>query len=346
MTEQRVESMPAGSAASLGALVRSELRRLMSRRAVRGLFLIGLGALVASFCIAMLTTGRPTEADWAAAQWEYDQTWADLQDEYSMCLEDFAHEADAEGLTPEEWCGSPEEWLSVDMFLQVSPFSPRDVLVPLVQGMGVAAAFLAFLIGATSVGADWASRSMGLLLTWEPRRTRVFMVRLALVTVTALALGTLLMGVMTVLGSWGVNLNGSWDGFTRADATAAAEAGFRLLLMAPFAAAAGFALAMMARHTGFAFMAAAGYATIVEMIVRIGWPWAGQWLVSTNVMTVFLNEPTDVYIGSPWAQPMVTLEPDAVITVTPERAVPTILVWIVVLVALSWVSFRRRDVSS
>src|SRR4051794_26606038 len=54
-------------------------------------------------------------------------------------------------------------------------------------GFGNAFAVVAFLIGATSGGAEWAARTMEALLVWEPRRVRLMLAKvgaLAIVGVT------------------------------------------------------------------------------------------------------------------------------------------------------------------
>ena len=49
---------------------------------------------------------------------------------------------------------------------------------------------LGVLLGATLAGADWTAGTMGTLLTWEPRRVRVHLVRV-LVTVVVVLVFTL-----------------------------------------------------------------------------------------------------------------------------------------------------------
>ena len=62
-------------------------------------------------------------------------------------------------------------------------------LVGLAGGIGV---LVVAMLAATSGGADWGARTMGLLLSWEPRRTRVFLVRLGVLLVIALAVQAIL----------------------------------------------------------------------------------------------------------------------------------------------------------
>ena len=56
-------------------------------------------------------------------------------------------------------------------------------------GIGV---LVSVMLAATAGGADWGARTMGLLLSWEPRRTRVFLVRLGVLLVIALAVEAML----------------------------------------------------------------------------------------------------------------------------------------------------------
>jgi hypothetical protein len=65
-----------------------------------------------------------------------------------------------------------------------------------VIAIAVATAVLAYLLGATYVGAEWSTRSMVALLFWEPRRARVMAAKL-----TTLAVATALLAVLAE-GTW------------------------------------------------------------------------------------------------------------------------------------------------
>jgi ABC-type transport system involved in multi-copper enzyme maturation permease subunit len=76
----------------------------------------------------------------------------------------------------------------------------------LVIGFAIASGVLFTLgvvVGASFVGAEWNSGSMGTLLTWEPRRSRVLLAQLAacIVTVMAVALAVLVLIALLLLPS-------------------------------------------------------------------------------------------------------------------------------------------------
>ncbi len=60
-----------------------------------------------------------------------------------------------------------------------------------VLGVGGLTAVLAFLLGASSIGAEWSTRSLVALLFWEPRRVRVMVTKVAVVAGVAAVLGLL-----------------------------------------------------------------------------------------------------------------------------------------------------------
>lgn len=96
-------------------------------------------------------------------------------------------------------CGpprTPESLGSVEDFLAKGPFTLDGAGSAGVIAIAVATAVLAYLLGATYVGAEWSTRSMVALLFWEPRRARVMAAKL-----TTLAVATALLAVLAE-GTW------------------------------------------------------------------------------------------------------------------------------------------------
>jgi ABC-2 type transport system permease protein len=58
---------------------------------------------------------------------------------------------------------------------------------------------LGVVVGASFVGAEWNSGSMSALLTWEPRRVRVFVAKLAACVVGTMLISLVVLAVMALL---------------------------------------------------------------------------------------------------------------------------------------------------
>jgi ABC-2 type transport system permease protein len=237
--------------------------------------------------------------------------------------------------------------LDAEAFLDATPFNPDDGLRLLVGAAGGLAAFAAFLIGATAGGADWTARSMGMLLVWEPRRTRVFATRLGVLLTLSLGVAAAAIILATALGAGVVSLRGTWDGFGSDEWTSLLGYQVRLLPLVMLAAAAGFGLAMIARSTGFALGVAAGYLAVVESAAQI-WRWGSQWLVQTNVGVVLSGSPQEWPVGKRAIEGLGADEfgyEAITVTITPVRALLTLFVIILVIDLLALVLYRRRDLS-
>ena len=77
----------------------------------------------------------------------------------------------------------------------------RNRLRGVLQGVSGALAVIAWGLGASLVGAEFASRSMTTLLTWETRRGRVFVAK-AVAAVVALTVFALVVLVLVSLAMW------------------------------------------------------------------------------------------------------------------------------------------------
>ena len=156
-------------------------------------------------------------------------------------------------------------------------------------------AFISFLIGAGFVAAEFSSGSIGNWLTFEPRRMRVYVSKLAaagmgLIPATLVLLGLLFAGVWLITAHYG-----STAGTT---ATLWHELGLmasRALALAVVAAVVGAAMGTLFRHTAAVFGIAMGYLVIVEGIFGHLLQNSQPWLIRLN-MTGWLQHGTKYYI--------------------------------------------------
>jgi hypothetical protein len=343
----------------------SEVSRLTHRRLYRVLTLILLAGIGLVSVVAFLNHGTNQDVpEEAQAQYErelqrWDRQFADIQQGWEQCLTEVP-----EGESSVNYCGPEPDFERdkprLEWFYDDPRYRAADNLPAVVLSVTMAAAMLAFILGASSGGAEWSSRSMTLQLLWEPRRLRLLSLKwtaLALVTaattVVALALGV-------ALGAVTASLRGTWEGV---DAGLSMDGGEVLgdfwpqllltagrgTLLVVLAASFAYAIAMLVRSTGAALGTAFVYFAVVENAVRLALSRFGSepWMLSTNALAFVIPGGLEVpgrelspgevdesadYIGA------------VVVELTNGRAFLTLLAYLALLAVPAVLSFTRRDV--
>lgn len=335
-----VEESPAGREAPArpgGSLLRAEAHRFRARRFIQVLVLLAVvGWLIALF-VGLTQYGTPDAGDIAAAEQRIEQE-LQLQEQFRQeCLE-------SDGGS-EELCG---EQLTADDFrvadyLATSPFDLAGDGRGGVLGFGAATGVLAFLIGATWIGAEWSTRSLVALLFWVPQRLTVMGTKIA---VLAAASALFAAGMQLLALTWAGILQAA------AGSDAALPDDFwsvllatqaRCVLFAVLAALAGFGLANLVRNTGAALGVGFVYFAIAETAIRILRPAWEPWLLSNNAVALVNPGGVEVYV--PGANP----GPDGMTTgtsylITNLQAGLVLGVVTAVVVALGVVLFTQRDI--
>lgn len=343
-----------GAGPRLGALLRSEVLRARSRRSLRWLTLLALLGVVGIAAIMWFTSARVTSDDLAAAA---EQFRAEQQQAYEMCLADpNIPEAERPNL-----CWKPTEQDALDNAIWALPRRPfdRTGLEGLVSFAGGFGLLVTVMLAATAGGADWGARTMGLLLSWEPRRTRVFLIRLIVVLGTAVAVEAVMVLLAVALGSM---IAGAHDLALPAGTTLlnyqpaalgdAAELALRWLPLAALGAAGSFAVAMLTRSTGWAIGALIGFVAVVESIIQGLWPWGSQWLLQTNAAAWLAGSLTKLVDRAAAEGSSGYVEysggadqlPAGYITISDTRGLATLAGIVLVACLISWISLRQRDV--
>jgi ABC-2 type transport system permease protein len=164
----------------------------------------------------------------------------------------------------------------------------RNRLLGVLQGVSGAFAVIAWGLGASLVGAEFASRSMTTLLTWETRRGRVFLAKVVAV-VAAMTVFAVLVLVLVCLAMWpALALHGG--PLRPNDPTVATLAGTiaRGTALGALAAAMGFAIATIGRNTAAALGAGFAYIIVLENILGSSIARWRRWLLLGNVI-VFVS---------------------------------------------------------
>ncbi len=154
--------------------------------------------------------------------------------------------------------------------------------IKVAQGVSALLIILALAAGASFAGADWHHRVIATTLTWEPRRERVLLAKVAAVAVVTFAgvivLELTLVAALTPAAVWRGTTSGvsvAWLGdLFGTVARGAATAGM--------GAAIGCAVAMVGRATAAALGLLFAWTAVAENALRGGIPGWRRWLISEN----------------------------------------------------------------
>jgi len=327
---------PSERRAGTGALLRSELHRFRSRRFIQ--VLLGLAVLgwMAAVAIGLTAFGTPTAGDLAEARQRIEQEVAVQADLRQQCLAD-------PGI-PDREC-PPEISASdfrVEDVVSKAPFDLGSAGEAGALGFGAAAAVLAFLIGATWIGAEWSTRSVVALLFWVPQRMKVMGVKLAvlvlasaLVGVAAQALWLAMAGILNAVAGNGEALPGGFWG----DLLSTQGRG---VLLAVITALLGFGLANLTRNTGAALGIGFVYFAILETAIRILRPSWEPWLLSNNAVGLLIPGGVTVFVPGEVGAGGFQVQQEYLITNLQAGVVLAVVMTAVV--AGGVVLFARRDI--
>lgn len=265
-------------------LLAAELRRIAARRLVRltvalaliGTLLGGVAAFAFSDSLDEATYQQRLADAQAQVEAQHERTEACLQ-AHGVQREDEIPNAVAEQCFPSKDFGHVHD-----------PRFERSRLRAILQGVIGALAVVGWALGASLVGAEFASRGMTTMLAWEPRRWRLYAAKslavLATVAVFALVvLALVAVAMWPALAAHGAPLQPD-------DPTLWSLAGTigRGVALATVAAGIGFAIATIGRNTAAALGAGFAYVIVLENIVGnslAGWR---RWLLLGNVI-VFVS---------------------------------------------------------
>lgn len=320
-----------------GSLFRAELHRFRSRRFIQ--VLVGLLAVgwVAATVIGLLSFGEPTAADRAAAQAQIDQYLADDAAFQEQCRNDPTR---PDEVPVEQYCGPPmsAEDFRVEDFIGKAPFDFASAASGGAVGFGAAAAVLAFLIGATWIGAEWSTRSIVALLFWVPRRMRVMGTKLGVLVLGAAVVGVLaqvawlaMAGILRAAVGTDADLpDDFWSVLLATQA--------RTVLLVVLAALGGFGLANLVRNTGASLGIGFVYFAIIETAVGAFRPTWQPWLLTSNAIGLVMPDGFTLYI---WATPN-QMEPTEYLVTNLQGGVLLAAV-VAVVITIGVVLFARRD---
>lgn len=197
----------------------------------------------------------------------------------------------------------------------------------------IAAFFLlmgALIGGASVVGAEWRAGTVTTVLTWEPRRLRLFGARVGACVLCAGLIAVVLQVLFLAAFLPAVLANGSTAGADAEWVRSLAGAVGRIAVLTALAAGLGASLAFLGRNTTAALAVGWGWVVVGESLVRSLRPGSARFLVGENG-AVFLT-------GA-------DLE-GASFTRAPVVAAATLLGYAGLVAVLAAVRFRRADIAA
>ena len=316
-------------------LVRVEVLRLLSRRLVR---VVAAAVLALVAVIVVVDGAQHSNADGAALAAYDEQRLAGYEQQRRQFERDRAAgqvPPDARFPTREEAEGERGMCFPAEQDFQCSPPAEPFLSVQQLPDVGRAVAvictLMAFVLGASAAGAEWAAGTMQSLLVWEPRRVRVVLAKVVALLVVVSAIALAAQAVWTGGGLAAGATRGSNADLTAGFWTSQALLVSRALGMACFAAAVGFAIAFGTRVTAAAVGAGFVWFAVLEQVLLSWKAWLAPYLVAPQ-LGAWLEWGLELSDG------------EQQLVVHGARAGTTLLLYALVLLALATAWFRARDI--
>jgi ABC-2 type transport system permease protein len=335
------------------SLYSAESRRLVKRRFVK-LLVAGSLAVLAALAIGVYFTnqkigpGQIAEAR-ATAEREFQDQTRQAALEKQLC-ESAAGTPEAAKFPPDcsQLSAPTRDNFDPQWFLPPT-FDFREKFGPMVTTLAALLALMAFVAGASFVGAEWNSGGMMNLLLWRPQRLKVLSTKLLAVLVGLTALTLVTAAVWTALFAVIARRRGSLDSMTAGAWRSFGLMELRALALVLIAGAVGFGLASIGRHTAMAL----GAAIAVVVLFQFG---LGTVLSLANVK--FFEVYLIPFWVQAWMDKSVRLEnsdacnfsatngcqPDVLTITWPIAGTLLGVVFVAVVAAAMW-SMRTRDIT-
>ena len=257
-----------------------ELRRLVARKVV-WITLLAAVAIVLTTLFGVFQQARSITEAMAGANEAYEQILEEHERSMEICQQEEAQERRRTG-DPSVDLGCEWEAPTVEDFYGQMPALTEQYRM-LLTGLVYPFAFLALAMGSTAVAAEFSHRTMGTLLTFEPRRTRVFLAKvlapaIAAVPMTVVGLTLVLLGVPAVFRWFGID-----DGTAAQDWTSLLWMSLRVVAVAALSGAFGAAAAFLVRHSGVVIGVLVGYLLLAEGFIGNMFTSVQPYLLGRNI---------------------------------------------------------------
>ena len=268
----------------MSRLLVAELRRVFARRLVRLTVLLAAAGIVVGGTVAFATSSSLSESAYQQRVRDADARQRAQRDQVQACLRAHGVGPDADKFPPDV----AKQCFPDKVIRAHDPRFHRARLKGVLQGSAGVLAIIGWALGASLAGAEFASRGMTTLLTYEPRRGRVFLAKAAIVMVTGAAFAIVALTAVAVAMLPAAAAHGA--PLRPGEPSAATLAGIvgRGTALAALGAGMGFAIATLGRNTAAALGAGFAYIVILENIVGSAVPRWRRWLLLGNTI-VFVS---------------------------------------------------------
>jgi hypothetical protein len=310
-------------------LLSSETLRALSRRVITMLAVGVVAGVVIGVGIATWNSDRGS----AEAQYE-SQRASCLRGEFVAADRlppryDSLDEFCAQQVRSESYASDEIKWADLDEIL---------------QGMGPIVILLGAFLGATLGGADWTAGTMGTLLTWEPRRFRVLLVRTAVAAVAAFVMAMFAQAFLVLTFRVGVAMAGTTAGSPAGLVRDIVELGLRIAAVSALTAIVAHAIATFGRSTVSAVGILFGYLVLFEGFLSHLWTDLEPWLLVRAAIVVVSQTPLlDENAPPNFGANGQVVSPSVVLGV--HGAWFVLGLWAAIALGIALLAFRTRDVT-
>ena len=313
-------------------LFRSELLRARSRRVLPMMIVGGVLLIVVAMVIAGANSHKPTPAQIASAD-------AAFKKQFAKCMQ-------GQFLGPGEQL--PPGYATLQEFCTEAATPPVETglqfrdLALVIEHSGTFVVLLGVALAASLGGADWSAGTMTTLLTWEPRRIRVLLIRALVVALLVAVLTLLLQGVLMGTFSLAVALRGTSLGAPPGLVGTAVLTGLRVSTVAVGFGLVALAIATVGRSTVAALGVLFGYLVLFEGVIAGLRPSIQDRLLVRAGGVIVSQQPIydqNASFSSGFSNQL----PKVLLGLTEAWIVAA--VYVVVLMVLALLVFRTRDVN-
>ncbi|WBQ04520.1 ABC transporter permease subunit [Kribbella sp. CA-293567] len=320
-----------------------ELRRLTSRR----ITLAGVAALLVVTAFMLFASWQQAKPLSAEEQRQNQVYFEEAQKDWKLNGTQYQKDCEA------SYAAAPDPKPALKEFCPGPPTreqfgKPKTVFAEVMpeglQGSSYLLLFVAFLVAASFVGAEFSSGSIGNWLTFEPRRMRVYGSKLlaaaiGFVPVAVVITGILLLGTFLIVDQLGTTAGTTskvWGNLF--------ETSGRIVATTAVGAALGGVVGLLLRHTAAAIGLVMGYIVIIEAVFGGFLAGVQPWLIRLN-FDAFVGHGTTYFVdecdggGGNYTCNMVEKH------LSFEHGAWYLSVATVLAIVLGALVFRRRDVN-
>lgn len=270
------------------SLIVIEMRRLLARRLLRGLTILALLLFTLAGTIAYVASDDSAAAV-AAAE-------AKRDDDVRSCVAEIRRSAFGAEEMPRAARRDPQTFCEEQVWVEDPRFDYSEMSWPL-SSLAIPMMMLGWLIGASFIGAEWHTRNLTTLLTWEPRRVRILAAKLIALTTVVSVWVVLLQAVFSGAMYPAAAFQGTTAGLDVQWWAEYAELMLRGSGLAAIASVFGLSLATVGRNTAAAFGVGFFYFAVVESLVRNFRPQWVDWLIGDNVALFLMGADEVAQVG-------------------------------------------------